>query len=219
MIMRLSEILNGTLGMFDMHQKKIPFFRSSVDKEHETSHLFRWKDGDIPFWKHIVPDDIPFVIDTIKTSFNYLNGASNNEKKQFKLILDFCCHVSEGVRRRFILKLATFMFDKKDKIWLILFSIASFPQKPLHEKPHRRMTNVKTGKCMLFQKEQKMTERTIEILKLTSLGLTSKEIAEKLHLSITTVETHRQNMLTNTFSKNTCQALLYAIKTELIMIE
>lgn len=217
-ISRMSEITNNTLGLFDMHEKKISLFMSSIKDDPETAHLFKLKDGNFSFWKKIVHDDIPFVSDTIKSVFKFLNESSSKEKKHFKLVLDFCCNVSKDVCQRFLLKLVTFKFDKKDNIWLILFSIAPFPQKPLQEKPQRRMTNVTNGKCMLFKKEQAMTERPIEILKLIAEGMTSEEIAKKLFISLATVKTHRQNILTNTYSKNTTQSLLYAIKTDLITI-
>ncbi len=169
-----SEITNGTLGLFDMHQKDISSLRPSMGDEHATAHLFRLKNGTIPLLKNIVHDDVPFVIDTIQKSFTFLSKASTKEKKQFKLILDFCCNVSKGVRQRFILKLVTFTFDKKDKIWLILFSISPFSEKPLDEKPQRRMFNVTNGQCILFEKEQTMTKRPIEILRLIAEGMTAK---------------------------------------------
>lgn len=42
---------------------------------------------------------------------------------------------------------------------------------------------------------QILTEREKQIVKLISLGLNSKQIAEKLSLSVHTVNTHRSNML------------------------
>jgi DNA-binding NarL/FixJ family response regulator len=39
-----------------------------------------------------------------------------------------------------------------------------------------------------------LTDREIEVLQLTGEGLTTRQIAQKLHLSISTVETHRANL-------------------------
>ena len=40
-----------------------------------------------------------------------------------------------------------------------------------------------------------LTAREVEVLKLIALGHTNRQIAEKLHLSIRTVETHRANLM------------------------
>lgn len=42
---------------------------------------------------------------------------------------------------------------------------------------------------------QNISKRELEILKLISNGFSSKQIAERLHISLHTVNTHRQNML------------------------
>ena len=39
-----------------------------------------------------------------------------------------------------------------------------------------------------------LTERELEVLRLIALGLTNREVAEQLYLSIRTVETHRQHI-------------------------
>lgn len=44
-------------------------------------------------------------------------------------------------------------------------------------------------------KQHSLTTKELEVLKLISYGLTTEEIAKKLHISPNTVRTHRQNML------------------------
>lgn len=48
-----------------------------------------------------------------------------------------------------------------------------------------------------------LTERELEVLQLVLKGLSSKEISEKLFISLTTVNTHRQNILIKTGKKST----------------
>jgi DNA-binding NarL/FixJ family response regulator len=43
--------------------------------------------------------------------------------------------------------------------------------------------------------EKELTNKEIEIVTLISQGFTSKEIAEKIFISVRTVETHRHNIL------------------------
>lgn len=47
----------------------------------------------------------------------------------------------------------------------------------------------------VFLKKQKLTRREVEILKLICQNLSSKEIANKLCISLFTVDTHRKNMM------------------------
>lgn len=61
-----------------------------------------------------------------------------------------------------------------------------------------------------------LTDRETEVLKLFSQGLDSHDIAERLFISVNTVNNHRQKILSKTRTENTTQALLYAKKVGII---
>ena len=61
-----------------------------------------------------------------------------------------------------------------------------------------------------------LTPREREILQLVAEGHTSKEIAEQLHLSIKTVETHRANLMDKLDIHNRAGLIRYAIRAGLI---
>jgi len=61
-----------------------------------------------------------------------------------------------------------------------------------------------------------LSKREKEVLQLISEGLTTGEIAEKLFTSKRTIETHRQNMLEKTQSKNTASLIKLAMSEGLI---
>lgn len=61
-----------------------------------------------------------------------------------------------------------------------------------------------------------ITEREMEILKLLTKELTSKDIAEQLFISERTVETHRKNLLRKTNCSSTIGLLNYAYQHKLI---
>ncbi|NVO04016.1 MAG: response regulator transcription factor, partial [Bacteroidetes bacterium] len=63
---------------------------------------------------------------------------------------------------------------------------------------------------------KKLTLREIEIVKLVSLGITAKEIAEKLLISNHTVNTYRKNILKKLNVKNSSELVMFAIKSKLI---
>jgi DNA-binding NarL/FixJ family response regulator len=61
-----------------------------------------------------------------------------------------------------------------------------------------------------------LTNREVEVLKLVAEGLTSKEIAEILSISIRTVEHHRANLLKKLDLKNTADLIKHAIQNGFI---
>ncbi|MBF8150037.1 response regulator transcription factor [Winogradskyella sp. F6397] len=64
-------------------------------------------------------------------------------------------------------------------------------------------------------KNIELSPREKEVLSLLGDELTSKEISEKLFISVNTVETHRKNILLKTGSKTTTGAVKYAIESGL----
>jgi DNA-binding CsgD family transcriptional regulator len=61
-----------------------------------------------------------------------------------------------------------------------------------------------------------LTKREKEVLKLIADGLSSQEIADKLFISLRTVETHRLNLNQKLDVKNTAGLVKEAIKRGLI---
>jgi DNA-binding NarL/FixJ family response regulator len=66
------------------------------------------------------------------------------------------------------------------------------------------------------EKSEVLSKRELEILKLIAEGYTAEKIADKTFTSRRTVETHRQNILEKTKTKNTANLVLYAIRHHLI---
>ncbi|HNV50320.1 MAG: response regulator transcription factor [Bacteroidales bacterium] len=62
-----------------------------------------------------------------------------------------------------------------------------------------------------------LSERETEILQLICLGLSNKEISEKLFLSKRTVDKHRANILFKTNSRNTAHLVMNTIKHKWIV--
>ncbi len=60
------------------------------------------------------------------------------------------------------------------------------------------------------------TQREKEILKLITEGMSNKAIADKLFISVKTVETHRTNLLKKAEVKNTAELVKFAIINKLV---
>lgn len=61
-----------------------------------------------------------------------------------------------------------------------------------------------------------LSTREIEVIKLIAEGLTNNQIADELHLSAHTVNTHRKNIMAKLGIKNTAGIVIYAVKMNLI---
>lgn len=60
-----------------------------------------------------------------------------------------------------------------------------------------------------------ITERELEVLELIVNEYTNQEIADKLFVSVRTVDAHRRNLLQKTGAKNTAGLVKYALKNDL----
>ena len=76
---------------------------------------------------------------------------------------------------------------------------------------HLNDRNVNTS-----ENEKHLTAREIEIVGYIANGLTNHEIADKLFLSIVTIDTHRKNMLSKLHLKNTASLIKYAAEHKLL---
>jgi DNA-binding NarL/FixJ family response regulator len=61
-----------------------------------------------------------------------------------------------------------------------------------------------------------LTERETSVLELVVNGLTNKEIASKLHISVNTVKIHIRNILEKLHLQNRIQAAVYAVREGLV---
>lgn len=61
-----------------------------------------------------------------------------------------------------------------------------------------------------------ITRREVEILQLTCQQYTAEEIAEKLFISVKTVNGHRNNLLQKTGSRNVTGLVIFAIKNQIV---
>ncbi len=90
------------------------------------------------------------------------------------------------------------------------------PENEKFEKVNRRVINLRNGKYYLFNEDDKentwqsLSARELEVLGLVSKGFISKEIADKLFISVNTVNNHRQNILEKIKASNTNEAIRYA---------
>lgn len=77
-------------------------------------------------------------------------------------------------------------------------------------------THLTHSNVNISENEKHLTPREIEIIHYIAEGLTNHEIADKLFLSVVTVDTHRKNMLAKLHIKNTASLVKYAAEHKLL---
>lgn len=61
-----------------------------------------------------------------------------------------------------------------------------------------------------------LSKREKQVLFMLSRGMTTKQISQELHISETTVNTHRKNLLTKSHTKNVAELIYFGFKTSII---
>ncbi len=224
MIKRLSEIERSIYAVYDMNtcnyllksdeQIKLFGFTNKNDSQTDEAEIH---------YSKIHPDDLPFVLEADNMAYHFFSQLSPKEKKDYKLIYDFRTRNMEGIYMRHMHQSVILELDGNGKAWLTLVISHPLSERPTGEKPQRKMINIKTGKLHLFNTANEnpdsgvlLTKRETEILNLISLGYDSINISTKLHISVNTVNNHRQNILRKTRTENTTQALLYCKRLGII---
>lgn len=78
----------------------------------------------------------------------------------------------------------------------------------------------KQSKGEQVAKENKdLSKREVEVLRQIASGLSNREIADKLFISIRTVDAHRNHIMQKLSMKSTAQLVKYAIKEKIIDLE
>ncbi len=216
----LSEIGNSGVNIFDINKREILFYSANFGKllgyspadYAATSYQF--------FESKIHPED--------KLTLS-LNGVSTlkmfqvfpvHEKLNYKLINEYRMLNAQNKYVRLIEQYQILELDKKGQIWLMMGIVDVSPNQEENDQVKSQLLNFRTGNFIPFEAVQKaeieLTKRELEILKLVKEGLLSKEISDRLYISVHTVNTHRQKFLEKLGANNSFEALSFASRLGLL---
>ncbi len=83
----------------------------------------------------------------------------------------------------------------------------------------RKINLISNNQNSSFSKKEELSERESDVLKWLAKGLSNKEIADRLNISIHTVNTHRRNIMDKTGIKSLAGLTIYAVSKGLIPLE
>lgn len=154
------------------------------------------------------PDDLEVVRRIDKKVWEFLDTLPEEEKLAYKYIYEMRV-LDRGKYVRMIYQTRLLAF--KDDNFLAMGMIDLAPEQSANTSVRFQIKNCLTDEVVPFTIESAtdvlLTPREREILALAKEGMFSKEISEKLNISIHTVNRHRQNILEKLQVDNMIEAI------------
>ena len=154
------------------------------------------------------PDDLEVVRRIDKKVWEFLDTLPEEEKLTYKYIYEMRV-LDRGKYVRMIYQMRILAF--KDDNFLGMGIIDLAPEQSTNTSVRFQIKNCLTDEIVPFAIESAtdtlLTPREREILALAKEGMFSKEISEKLNISIHTVNRHRQNILEKLQVDNIIEAI------------
>ena len=163
---------------------------------------------EIDIEKLVHPDDLEVVRRIDKKVWEFLDTLPEEEKLTYKYIYEMRV-LDRGKYVRMIYQMRILAFKGDNFLAMGIIDIA--PQQSANTSVRFQIKNCLTDEIVPFAIESAtdtlLTPREREILALAKEGMFSKEISEKLNISIHTVNRHRQNILEKLQVDNIIEAM------------
>ena len=158
--------------------------------------------------KLVHPNDLEVVRRIDKKVWEFLDTLPEEEKLAYKYIYELRV-LEKGKYVRMIYQMRILAF--KDDNFLAMGIIDLAPEQSANTSVRFQVKNCLTDEIVPFAIESAadtlLTPREREVLALAKEGMLSKEISEKLNISIHTVNRHRQNILEKLQVDNIIEAI------------
>lgn len=155
----------------------------------------------------IHPEDQPYFFESEERGLKFTNQLMFNEHFQYTLSYSYRIKTKEGNYIR--IKQQCNALEVNNQGHLTKTLVIHQRVKNIVSNPHNDYKIFDKSRNIYLDNKNcyNLTKRELEILDLVHNGFNSIEIAEKLHTSKFTVDTHRKNILKKTNSKNFMELL------------
>jgi DNA-binding CsgD family transcriptional regulator/PAS domain-containing protein len=219
---RLDAIDRSSISIFDMNRKSHVYASPSYRKRLGISD-----EDDLGiegFDRLMHPDD---YLGSLRNSVYFMRfalGLPGDGIRNYKLIQEFRIQNGSGGWLRVVEQFTCLEADHTGKPWLALSILDVSPDQDVETGFRATMTDTLTGelygmpgtKKAISDENEPLSGRERQILTLISEGLVSKQVADRLFLSIHTVNTHRRNIINKMNVSNTAEAIRQARDMALI---
>lgn len=216
----LSDVGNSGTSIFDLCKCQVVFYSSNFGMLLGYQKTDYQALGQEFFAPKIHPEDALRCSSNGVSALKLFNNFSDSEKLNHKLVHEYRMLNVENQYIRLVEQYQVLELDSKGQIWLMLSIVDVSPNQEELEESKSQLLNFRTGKMVALETPKKtqleLTKRELEVLKLVKDGLLSKEISNKLSISVHTVNTHRQRFLEKLGANNSFEAVMFASKFGLL---
>ena len=219
---RMDEVGNSAISVFDLcrreHVYTSPRYRERLGVAGPPTEL-PVEDG-LDGLMH--PDDLLTSLDAGYEHLRFVMQQSPEERRFFKAIHDFRLRKPDGAWTRVVEQHLLLESDPRGNVWLSLSIVDVSPDQDLETPFRGSIVDLRTDEVLVFARESsngtgtELTDREREVLRLVAAGRSSSDIAERLYLSVHTVNRHRQNILRKTNTRNSAGAIRWAMERGLV---
>lgn len=170
------------------------------------------KQGDL-LEERIHPEDRDKIIDIQIKHSQFIYSLPVEKRNDYRTVYQFRMLNASNKYINIVSRQEVVQTDKNGKAWIIMGAMDISPDQILSDHVKYSSLNIKTGEIVtnfILSDQETLTGREKEILQLIGWGLLSKEIANKLNISVHTVNNHRKNILLKLGVDNSIEAINYA---------
>lgn len=218
---RLAQVSNSGITVFDLHKK------AHIYTSYNFLELFGYdleaieEQGNDYFNSRVHPDDFLQLLRNGINIMRFYYSLPKDERTDYKFVNEYRVLGSHGQYVRVVEQHQTLELDKQGNIWFALGVIDISPDQSNVQGIQSQLFNYKTGSVIKVSSQTgtnslNLSKRELQILQLVKEGLLSKEISDRLFISVHTVNTHRQRILEKTGVNNSHEAIAYADRLGLI---
>lgn len=216
----LSDMGNSGTGIFDYCKRQMVFYSSNFGGLLGYAPSDYAATGQQFFSGKLHPDDALMLSVNSVSTLKIFNHFSSDEKLNHKMISEYRMMNAQNQYVRLVEQYQVLKLDEKGQLWLAFNIVDVSPNQGESEPSKSQLLNFRTGKIFPLDAPKKvtfeLTKREKEILGLVKNGLLSKEISNKLSISVHTVNTHRQRFLEKLGANNSMEAVVFASKFGLL---
>lgn len=216
----IEDIQGSCVTIFDFENDFHPFISKSFEK------IFGWEfetDEDLKkgyMDKEVHPEDLAHLIEMGQYFMQFFASLDSLQNVfDYKYISEYRMKNKQGDYIWIIEKHNVLELGGKKGIKYVLSILDHSLDNGVQKICSGQLLNSKTGDVSVFPLQTQnydLSRREREILKEISLGLPSKLISDKLNISINTVNTHRQKIISKMDVGNTTEAVQIALSMQLI---